>query len=98
MKMKVAGIVCVLLLIGAWALVHAQTVTPSASSALPSGSNGRYQVIPADIDFTDMGGKLKHKTAIRIDTQTGQTWELTEVGDLKNGGISFVWVKSNEMK
>lgn len=95
MKLKAAGIVCLLFVIGALVYVHAQT---AAQAALPTGANGRYQVIAADIDFSGMGGTLKHKTAIRIDTQTGQTWEATEIGDGKGGG-TFYWVRTiNEGK
>jgi len=88
MKIKAAVIVCLLVVIGAWVYVHAQT---TAKPTLPTGENGRYQIIQADIDYTGMGGVLKHKTVIRIDTQTGRTWELAEIGDGKGGG-TFIWL------
>jgi hypothetical protein len=94
MKGKTAGIACILVLIGAWVYVHAQ---PAAQSAVPAGSNGRYQVVAADIDSEGMGGNLKHKTAIRVDTQTGKAWSLDEIED-KNGGGNFYWVPLQEIR
>jgi hypothetical protein len=94
-------------LAGAWIYIRAQAIPPvqpsgrialpNQASSLPSGTNGRYQVIAADIDSEGMGGELKHKTAIRIDTQTGETWSLEEIDD-KNGGGNFYWVKLQEAR
>jgi hypothetical protein len=95
MNLKTTGIVCFFVLIGAWALVHAQA---TSQSNMPAGANGRYQVVAAEIDYSSMGSNLKYKTAIRVDTQTGQTWELTEVDDAKTHGAGFYWVKSNESR
>jgi hypothetical protein len=94
MKIKIAGIICLFVIVGAWVYVHAQT---TAQAALPTGANGRYQVVAADIDYTSMGGNLKHKTAIRIDTQTGWTWELVEIEE-KPVGRAFYWLRTNEDK
>ena len=79
MKIKVVGIACLFVLIGAWVYVHAQTVT---HYILPSGPVGRYQVVALDFDETTMSGVMKHKTAVRIDTQTGQAWELGRVNTI----------------
>ena len=97
MKIKIAAIACLLALIGAWVYIHAQTVPPSggtalSSEALPTGATGRYQVIAADVDAEGMGGTLKHKTAIRIDTQTGRAWSLDEVDN------NFYWIPLQEIK
>jgi uncharacterized protein YraI len=94
MKLKIAGFTLLLTLIGAWAYVHAQTTT---KYSLPSGSSGRYQVVAVDFDETTMSGVMKHKSAIRIDTQTGQTWELTELQG-KEGGRNLYWEELNEYK
>jgi hypothetical protein len=94
MNIRLAGFACILLAIGAWFYAHAQA-TPGA--ALPTGPNGRYQVVAADIDSEGLGGNLKHKTAIRIDTQTGRAWSLDEI-DEKNGGGNFYWVPLQEAK
>ena len=94
MKIKIAGIICVLALIGAWAYIHAQT---TAQTGLPSGQNGRYQIVAMDFDPENLAGNLKHKTAIRIDTQTGHTWELTEL-PMKDGGSNLYWMELNEAK
>ena len=90
--MKIAGIACLLVLIGAWAYVHAQTNT---KLSLSNGPVGRYQVVPFDFDETMMSGMLKHKSAIRVDTQTGQTWELVELPG-KDGGHNLYWQAFNE--
>jgi hypothetical protein len=105
--MKALVVVCLSILIGALIYLRAQTTTPVHPSGrtglsieanpLPSGANGRYQVIAADIDAEGMGGELKHKTAIRIDTQTGRTWSLDEISD-NNGGANFYWVPLQEIK
>ena len=95
MKGKFAGIACILVLIGAWVYVHAQTA--AQQPALPAGSNGRYQVVAADIDSEGLGGQLKHKTAIRVDTQTGKAWSLDEIED-KDGGGNFYWVPLQEIR
>jgi hypothetical protein len=92
MKIKVVGIACLLVLIGAWAYIHAQTVS---HYNLPSGSNGRYQVVAFDFDETSMSGVMTHKSALRIDTQTGQTWELIELPE-KAGGHNIYWEELNE--
>jgi hypothetical protein len=89
MKPKTAGIVCVLVVIGAWVYVHAQT---AAQPALPTGPNGRYEVVALDFDETVFSGE-KYKSAIRIDTQTGRTWEMMEVPSKSgSGGHSLVWL------
>ncbi len=92
MKLKIAGLSCLIVLVGAWVYAHAQI---AASTTLPAGTNGRYQVIAADIDSEGMGGNLKHNTAIRIDTQTGKTWSLDEI-DSTDGGMNFYWVPLQE--
>jgi len=94
MKTKAAGIVCILVIVGAWVYVHAQVTT---SPALPTGPNGRYEIVAIDFDETIFSGALKHKSAIRIDTQTGRTWELMEVQG-KEGGRNLVWSGMNEEK
>ena len=92
MKIKIAGIVCLLVLVGAWVYVRAQTAT---KDVLSTGANGRYQVVAVDFDETVWNGDLKHKSAIRIDTQTGKTWELMEV-PAKPGGRALVWLPLGE--
>jgi len=94
MKIKIAGLLCLLFVIGLWVYAHAQS-----SKALPlsPGTNGRYQVVAVDFDLTTMSGLMKHKTAVRIDTQTGQTWELVEL-ESKNGGRNLYWEPLNEEK
>jgi hypothetical protein len=82
MKIRVAGIVCLLILAGAWVYLHAQN---NAQAALPTGVNGRYQVVPVEFD-DGFAGKPDRKMVIRIDTQTGQTWTLYEYADVTSGG------------
>jgi len=95
MNIKVLGTTCLILAVGffAWSLGHSQQTSTAAQA--PSGQIGRYQVVTATIDFSSMGGTLQHKAAIRIDTQTGRTWELNEI-DLPHGGGSFDWIPLND--
>jgi hypothetical protein len=80
------------------AVVSLYAFAQTREPVLPTpGQPGRYQVVSADIDLTTMSGALKHKTAIRIDTQTGQTWELVEL-EAKNGGRSLHWDLLGEVK
>jgi hypothetical protein len=95
MKAKTAGIACILALIGAWVYAHALHV-PTSTLSLPVGAAGRYQVTAADIDIPSTGGELKYKTAIRIDTQTGQTWTISQVKDPNTGTITLLWAKMDE--
>ena len=92
MKAKFAGIVCLLILAGAWFYIHAQA---SAGPTLPTGPNGRYQIMAVDFDPENLAGNLKHKTAIRIDTQTGHTWELLEL-PVTGGGSRLYWLSMYE--
>jgi hypothetical protein len=94
MKFKIAGITLLLTLIGALVYAHAQTNT---KYNLVPGPAGRYQVVAVDFDETTMSGMMKHKSAIRIDTQTGQTWELIEL-ESKNGGRNLYWQELSEYK
>ena len=94
MKNKLITATCLAGIACAWAYVHGQAGT---RPILQSGSNGRYQVISADIDAEGLGGNLKHKTSIRIDTETGDTWSLDEI-DSSTGGGNFYWVKLQEAK
>lgn len=94
MKLKIAGILCILVLVGAWVYIHAQT---TAHYTLPPGSNGRYQIVAVDFDETAMSGMMKHKTAVRIDTQTGKAWELVEL-EGKGGGRNLYWEELSEYK
>jgi hypothetical protein len=80
MKFKAAGIVCVLILIGAWVYIHAQ---PAASSTLPVGANGRYQIIAVNLSTAD---GTNDSTSMKIDTQTGRTWTLIEYWDSTANG------------
>ena len=86
MKTRVVGIVCVLVIVGAWAYIHAQA---TAQVALPSGANGRYQVVAVDFDDSI----IKQKSAIKIDTQTGRTWMLTETGGTGQKKGAIVWTE-----
>jgi hypothetical protein len=95
MKIRLAAIVCILVLIGAWVYAHARP-TPTSSLSLPVGAAGRYQVTSTDIDIPSTGGELKYKTAIRIDTQTGQTWTISQSKDPTTGVITLLWVKVSE--
>ena len=92
MKAKFAGIACLLILAGAWFYIRAQA---SAGPTLPIGPNGRYQIIAVDFDPENMAGNMKHRTAIRIDTQTGHAWELTEL-PTKEGGSNLYWLSLYE--
>lgn len=101
MKTKAAVIVCLFVIIGAWAYVHAQTSAASAQSALPSGANGRYQVVSAEFD-SGWEGQPNKKMIIRTDTQTGKTWTLIEYADAtadgKTGEHHRVWAELGEFK
>ena len=97
MKTKIAGIFCVLVLIGAWIYAHAQTNTPVA---LATGPNGRYQVVPVEFNSRS-SEEPNQKMVIRIDTQTGQTWRLLEYADVapdgKEGAHRIGWGKVGEL-
>jgi len=85
MKSKLAGIVLACLLTaGGWTFIRAQG-NAIVSPPLPVGANGRYQVVAADIAPGD-DQDMKSKTAIRVDTQTGKTWILTEYQDVTAQG------------
>jgi uncharacterized protein YraI len=96
MKSKIAAIACILVLVGAWVYAHA-SVSPTATVSLPIGPAGRYQITSAEIDIpgTD-GAELKYKGAIRIDTQTGQTWTLGRVVNRDTGAVTLLWTKMDE--
>jgi hypothetical protein len=95
MKVRFAALACILVLVGAWVYAHARP-TPTSSLSLPVGAAGRYQVTSTDIDIPSTGGELKYKTAIRIDTQTGQTWTISQSKDQNTGVITLLWVKMDE--
>lgn len=93
------GIACVLTLIGLWAYVHAQTPTPSSVVKLSSYAEtpGRYRVSQVDLDYPAWGeSNLKEKTAMKVDTQTGQTWLLTEYKDA-SGAPHLEWVEKSDI-
>jgi len=102
MKIKMVLVFAgLLVIVGGWTFAHTQTPTSVVgfgTAPLPAGPTGRYQLIAADVDFTGMGGRLKHASALRIDTETGKTWELSEIDDPKTGGISFAWLPLNETR
>jgi len=95
MKSRAVGAVCLLVLIGAWVYAYARP-TATTTLSLPTGAVGRYQVTAADIDIPSTGGELKYKTAIRIDSQTGQTWTISQVKDPTTGVVTLLWVKVDE--
>ncbi len=98
MRLKTLGIAGLVLAVGvfAWTLGHAQQ-SHAASSPIPAGQNGRYQVIPATIDFSGLGGGTARKqTVIRIDTQTGKVWELFETSISGADSFGSSWVPLNE--
>ena len=97
MRLKIAGIVCLLVVLGicAWVYTRAQgTPTATGMQATPTG---RYQVLSAELDFTAFGGQFHQKTVIRINTQTGQAWRLQEETD-KTGGHFWQWQVVEERK
>jgi hypothetical protein len=102
MKIKVAGIFCVLVLVGAWVYVKAQTAPQVvAKVGLPLGTNGRYQIVAAEIATGDKWGdkEIKSKTVVRIDTQTGQAWRLVESEDVTpNGGEGQTHLSWSEVR
>lgn len=90
MRLKITGIVCLLVMLGvsAWFYAHAQgTQSPTG---IPIPPNGRFQILAAELDYSAFGGQMKQKTVVRIDTQTGQVWRLQETTD-KSGGRYFEW-------
>jgi hypothetical protein len=99
MKSKTAGVICILVLVGAWAYVHAQTAAQPLT--LPNGPNGRYQVVAVEFDSSGWGGQPNEKMVIRTDTQTGQTWRLLEYADVtsdrKEGAHRLGWAKVGEL-
>jgi hypothetical protein len=105
MKIKLAGTVCLLVLVGAWVYIRAQS-TPQAiqQTGLPTGPNGRYQIVAADIAMGENWGdkEAKSKTVVRIDTQTGQAWRLIEYADVApNGGVGEThlgWTELHDFK
>lgn len=95
MNLKNVGIVCLLIAASlfAWTIGHAQQTQPSAQT-LPAGQSGRYQLVRATINFSATGGMPAKQTVIRIDTQTGKTWELWE--QKGSVGIESLWVPLSE--
>ena len=63
------------------------TLISAVAYKLDRGATGRYQVVPARLDYytfplphDNNGASIKEtviNTAIRIDTETGKTWYLT---------------------
>ena len=94
--MKQIWIVLLVLAVGvfAWAAGHAQQ-HGAVPSALAVGQNGRYQLSEATIDFSAMNGMPARRTVIRVDTQTGKTWELTEL-KTATGGFESFWLPLSE--
>lgn len=74
---------------------------------LDRGATGRYQVVPARLDYYTLpllhdnnGASIKEiviNTAIRIDTQTGKTWYLTRF-EKKNlmPGVGWTLAEEND--
>lgn len=93
MKLKDAGIVCLLVLVCALIYVHAQSTSPASST----GANGRYQIVPIDFDYPSHEESPQHKTAMKIDTQTGRTWELIEFKTMDNAP-HLGWAERAEIK
>lgn len=99
MKRKVAVGICLFAVVGVWLYVHAQTTvalkSPEAVS-LPTGSSGRYQVIAVETDYPNWReDNIKSKTAIKLDTQTGRSWILTEYKDSK-GEPHLNWIERSQ--
>jgi hypothetical protein len=67
MKIKIAGIICLFFIVGAWVYVHAQTTAQAApptgatQAGLPTGAYCRHQVVAADIDYKAWGESLSTK-------------------------------------
>jgi hypothetical protein len=107
-KAKVS--IALFLMIGAWLYVHAQTkprsfvALPAQSYTLQPGSTGRYQIISAVIDDVNNGpphqgsndAAIADRTVVRLDTQTGQTWILRNLGDVETGTPALAWVPLRE--
>ena len=99
MNRKISGLICALTLIGVWAYVQAQTPLPSPiSKASPASEvSGRYKVIQIDLDMPAWGDdNPKERTAMKIDTQTGRTWLLTQYKDA-NGTPHLAWVEHSDI-
>ena len=94
MKAKVVGIVCLIFTIGFSFRLVGHTQQPPN---LPSGQNGRYQVVNAAIDFSATGGMPAKQTVVRLDTQTGKAWELFEQKG-SSGGYETMWVPIGDIK
>lgn len=97
MRTKIAGITCLLVALSLGAWVYARAQHGQTAAGIESTPTERFQVVSAELDFTAIGGQLKQKTAIRIDTQTGQAWRLQEEID-KSGGRYFEWQAIAESK
>ena len=93
MRAKFAVIICILVLVGAWVYAHAR---PTSTLSLPIGAVGRYQITATDIDIPGLSEDMKYKGAIRIDTQTGQTWTLSRTIDRNTGVVTLLWTKMDE--
>lgn len=90
MRTKIAGIVCLLTILGVCAWVYAHAQSAQTATGMQPTPSGRYQILSAELDFTASGGQLNQKTVIRINTQTGQAWRLQEATD-KSGGRYWKW-------
>ena len=77
-------------------LLSCHLATATAEEEKPKGDEiGRYVVIPdARINF--VGASREQMVTIKIDTKTGETWMLMQVGGKKQDGVfSMGWVKIN---
>jgi len=55
-----------------------QKKTTSEGEQKDSNQIGRYQIIPVEYERSDEGNRSKVKAVLKIDTQTGRTWLLSE--------------------
>jgi hypothetical protein len=111
MKIKILAVLGVTSFIGLLVCLRAQTTEAVSIHrqwvasrdhpySLQPGANGRYQVITASIDDVNNpphGDELvPDKTVIRIDTETGQTWRLVNLGDESTGDPKLSWQPLSE--
>ena len=95
MRLKALAIACFVLVAAFCTLAVGRGQQRQLASALPTGQNGRYQVIPATVDFSATGAMPAKQTVIRLDTQTGKAWELFEQ-KTPAGGVETLWIPLNE--
>lgn len=67
-----------------------QKKTASEDEQKATNLIGRYQIIPVEYERSDDGNRSKVKAVLKIDTQSGKTWFLSESYGKSNEGVTNI--------